>query len=138
MKHNTSHGTFRLHISNRHDLKDIGIAASALIAAGVFSIAAGSTLLADGEPVATAATAPPLASERDRLWDRIHLTGLPEATVESAAADAGLVSRGSWISFDGLTWEHIDGRVVVVANPRRAASPDAGRDADVIDGTSRA
>lgn len=139
MKHTKSPNNFRLHLPNRRDLRDVALAASAVVAAGVLSGAAGNSLLADGQPVAALATAPPLDAERDRLWDRVHLTGLPEATVESAVAEAGLVSRGSWISLDGLTWEHIDGRVVVVASPRRATSPDAGPDAGHdADGTSRA
>lgn len=112
-----------LHFPIRHDLRDLGVAVSAVVAAGVFTIAAGNTLLANGDPVVTAAPAPHVDAECGRLWDRVQLSGWPDATTESAAAQAGLVSRGSWISLDGLTWEHVDGRVVVVAHPRSATSP---------------
>lgn len=93
-----------------------------MLAAGVFTIAAGNTLLADGDPVATAAPAPLHDAECGPLWEQVGVSGRPDATLESAAAEAGLVTRGSWISLDGLTWEHVDGRIVVVAHPRSATS----------------
>ena len=123
MKLNQTRDILRLHIPNRRDLRDIGIATSAMVAAGVFTIAAGESLLADGDPVATAAPAPALDAECGGLWEQVQLSGRPEATTESAAAEVGLVSRGPWISLDGLSWEHIDGRIVVVAHPRSNPSP---------------
>ena len=140
MKHHASRDALRLHIPNRHDLRDLGIAAGALVAAGVFTVAAGNRILVDGDPVATAAPAPELDAECDRLWDLVRVSGRPDATTESAAAEAGLVSRGSWISFDGLTWEHVDGRIVVVAHPRSATTlhDAACADGAVTDESSRA
>ena len=125
MRTNTSRDSFRLHIPNRRDLRDIAIAASAMVAAGVFTVAAGSSMLADGDPVAVAAPAPQPDAACDRLWDLVRVSGRPDATTASAAAEAGLAARGAWISSDGLSWEHIDGRIVVVAHPRSATSSRA-------------
>jgi hypothetical protein len=102
------------------------IAAGAVLAAGLVAVAGGDRLLADDDPIPVAAPAPIPASECGPLWARVQVSGRPGDTVESAAAAVGLVARGPWISADGLTFEHLDGRVVVVARPRPATpSQDA-------------
>jgi len=133
MKHNQTRDTHRLHIPTRRDLRDIAVAASAVVAAGVFTIAAGDRILADAGTAPTAAPTP--TDECGGLWDRVAVSGEPDRTVESLAADVGLVTRGSWISLDGVTWEHVDGRIVVVAHPRSATHDPACT--NPTDGSSR-
>lgn len=112
MKHNQTRDAHRLHIPTRRDLRDIAVAASAVVAAGVFTIAAGDRILADGDAPVAAAAAP---DQQDCAVD--------------------LVTRGSWISLDGVTWEHVDGRIVVVAHPRSATHDPACT--NPTDGSSR-
>src|SRR5690606_11996288 len=51
----------------------------------------------------------------ERLWDRVRAVGVPEDRWLAVAAELGLSVRGPWISDDGLRWEHLDGRTIVVA-----------------------
>lgn len=115
MQQNQARDTFRLHTPTHRDLRDLGIAVGVLVTTGVLAFAAGDRVLSDG---GTAVSAAPAPTGCDPTWD--HASGRADAIVESAAADAGLVTRGAWVSRDGLTWEHVDGRVVVVAHPRTA------------------
>ena len=134
MQQNQAGDTFRLHTPNHRDLRDLGIAAGVLVTAGVLAFAAGDRVLSDGGTAVSAASAPAACGS---LWDQDHGTGRADASVETAATHAGLVTRGSWTSHDGLTWEHVDGRVVVVANPRtdRGELPVSCLDTDADDGS---
>jgi hypothetical protein len=78
---------------------------------------------AHGEAERQAIDRSPAADDRG-LWDRVRTLDLPDYAWESAAIGLGLTPRGPWISADGLTWEHLDGRVVVVANPRDGHTSD--------------
>ena len=68
----------------------------------------------------------PSGADNDDLWDRVRTTGIPEHWWEPVATAMGLTPRGPWISVDGLTWEHLDGRRIVVATPRRPTTAPIG------------
>ena len=112
--------------------------ATSLAFAGVFAVAVGGGTSVAGEALPIAASAAPAADDCGSLWDRVRVLGLPEATWEPAATALGLTPRGPWISSDGLTWEHTDGRTVAVANPRSSASANGTDCAVDADGRSRA
>ena len=136
MQHIPSRDAYRLDTPTHRDLRDLCVATGILMAAGVFAYAAGDRVLSDGGSAAFAAPAPAVAA-CGSLWDQDHGTGRADASVEAVATHAGLVSRGPWISRDGLAWEHVDGRLVVVANPRsdRGELPVSCLDADADDGS---
>ena len=130
---------YRLDDQPRTRVRDIGLVTTALAFAGVFAIAGGDMPVA-GEPPPAAAPAASPGDECGPLWDRVRVLDLPEVSWDLAATAIGLTSRGGWISADGLTWEHLDGRTAVVATPRAAASTsktDCPTGADT-DETSRA
>lgn len=82
----------------------------------------------DAPPNGGAERPPSPCSADDDLWDRVRMTGIPEHWWEPVAAAMWLTPRSPWISLDGLTWEHLDGRRVVVATPRSpTTSPIGGR-----------
>lgn len=84
---------------------------------------------ADDAPTARAhaPTSDATDSHCDGLWDRVPVLSLPRAAWESAAEGLGLSAQGSWVSLDGLSWEHLDGTVIVVATPR-SPSPTSSRE----------
>jgi hypothetical protein len=98
--------------------RGIGYAAVVLVAAGWLASAGGALGEAEQQAID-----PTPAADRD-LWDRVRTMDLPDYAWESAATGLGLAIRGPWISADGLTWEHLDGRVVEVAKPRDGHTQD--------------
>lgn len=124
MKRHDTRDLHRLDDNIHHNGRNLVIAAGIVLAAGLVAVAGGDRLLADDDPIRAAAPASTPDRECGPLWDRVRVSGRPGDTVESAAAAVGLVAHGPWISADGLTFEHLDGRVVVVARPRPATSSD--------------
>jgi hypothetical protein len=112
---------------SRRARRGIQIGATALIASAAFGFVSHQQVVgADDAP--TTPTSSAAAASCDHLWDRVPVSGLPRAAWESAAEGVGLSAQGSWVSADGLSWEHLDGRVIVVATPRTpstATSQDA-------------
>lgn len=113
---------YRLDDQPHTTLRDIGLVATALVFAGVFAVAVGGDMSVAGDSPPDAAPAAPADDDCGSLWDRVRVLGLPEASWVPAATALGLTPRGAWISADGLTWEHTDGRTAVVASPRSASS----------------
>lgn len=101
-----------------------------LTAALTGAFGAGS-IAAAGERLSDNAERPSLPSQTGaddgNLWDRIRLIGLPRHYWVPVATAMGLSPRDGWISADGLTWDHLDGRRIVVATPR---TPNAGYTGD--------
>ena len=98
--------------------KRLALTAAAFVAVGAFAGVAGSQLMMDDAsnpdpPLAAAASVDCTA-----LWDHIRGLDVPEPSWEAVASSIGLFPRGEWISADGVSWEHRDGRVMVVAHPR--------------------
>jgi hypothetical protein len=92
-----------------------GVALAAGLGVAALAVADGPT---DAPPVVDCAeTAPASGDACGPLWGQVLALGLPESEWEAAAEAIGLSPRGSWISDDGLRWEHLDGRSYVVATP---------------------
>lgn len=120
------------HPHSRKKVRNLGLAAVALASIGVTAVAIG----ADDTQTAAVPSAP-VVEDCDSLWARVRALGLPETASESAAATLGLTVQGPWISSDGLTWEHLDGRTMVVATPlveNPTATTDCAADAATDEG----
>lgn len=111
-------------INHRRHRRGVRLVASSLALAAIVGGAFSSgSIAADDEGLQARAGHPaalPTASAEvgDDLWNRIRVLGLPRQWWEPVAIAMGLTPRGEWISADGLTWEHLDGRRIVVATPR--------------------
>ena len=117
--------------ASRRARRGVQIGAAALVASATFGAAYHEQVVDGDDPPIARAHAPTSHasdSDCDHLWDRVPVLSLPEAAWESAAEGLGLSAQGSWVSDDGLTWEHLDGEVIVVATPT-APSPTASQEA---------
>jgi hypothetical protein len=117
--------------ASRRARRGVQIGATALVVSATLG-AAYHQQVVDTDDTPTARAHAPTSRAPDpgcgSLWDRVSLSSLPRAAWESAAEGLGLSAQGPWVSADGLTWEHLDGSVIVVAAPR-SPSQDASRDA---------
>jgi hypothetical protein len=110
----------------RRARRGVQLGATALVALAAFGAAYHQQVVdADDAPTERAHAPTTRAPDTDcsNLWDRVPVSGLPRAAWESAAEGVGLSAQGPWVSVDGLSWEHLDGSVIVVATP---SSPSAG------------
>ena len=81
-------------------------------------------------------TVAPAIRTCDHLWDQILVLGLPEQARSSVAEHFGFAQSQDWLSADGLTWEHLDGRLVTVATPRRSPGEECGPHEPATDRTA--
>ena len=102
--------------------KRLALTAAAFVAVGALGGVAGSQLTMDEASNTDRPPAEQASLECAALWDQFSALDVPEASREAVATAMGLFPRGEWISADGLSWEHRDGRVMVVASPRSAAT----------------
>ena len=112
----------------RRNRRRVLVSTTALLAVGAFGGLLGGHLVAEDEPQRDArepSPAPTSADECDSMWSRIRALGLPRESLTSIATALGFTARDMWASADGLTWEHLDGRVVVVAQPRSPSDQGA-------------
>ena len=117
--------------ASRRARRGVQIGATALVVSATLGAAYHQQVADADDPPTERAHAPTTRAPDDvcdHLWDRVPVSGLPRAAWESAAEGLGLSAQGAWVSVDGLTWEHLDGSVIVVASPR-PPSPTASRDA---------
>lgn len=116
--------------AGRRGRRGVQIGATALVVSATLGAAYHQQVVDADDPPTARAHAPTSRApddDCDHLWDRVPVSGLPRAAWESAAEGLGLSAQGPWVSVDGLTWEHLDGSVVVVASPR-PPSQRASRD----------
>ena len=102
--------------------KRLALTAAAFVAVGALGGLAGSQFAGDEAANADRPPAEPAPVECAPLWDQIRALDVPEASWEAVATAMGLFPRDEWISADGVSWEHRDGRVMVVARPRSTAA----------------
>jgi hypothetical protein len=117
--------------TSRRARRGVQVGAAALLVSAALGAAYHEQVVdADEAPTARAHAPTSRAPDTgcDRLWDRVPTPSLPRAAWESAATGLGLSAQGPWVSADGLSWEHLDGTVVVVAAPR-SPSPTVDRQA---------